>query len=72
MAIMSAKFRATLTKTTNQYLAPRLPLEGVVQIVETGVSHQVIRTLFMPDPEPGNYTSFVSVPDAEYTFTGRV
>lgn len=65
-------FRATLTATSNEYLAPRLPLDGLVQIGERSIHGDCTRVQFMPDPEPGKLTSFVAVPDAEFTFRSRV
>lgn len=65
-------FRATLTATTNTYLAKRLPLVGLVQIHERTIDGQCTFVTFMPDPEPGKHTSFVAVPNAEFTFKTRV
>ena len=65
-------FRATLTATSNKYLADHLPVEGFVQIGERDVHGNCTRVLFMPDCPPGERTSFVSVPDAKFEFTSRV
>ena len=64
-------FRATLTATTNKYLQDRLPCVGLVQIGERDIHGRCIRTSFMPLDREG-HTSFVQVPDAEYTFGSRV
>lgn len=65
-------FRATLTATTNKYLAPHLPLDGLVDIGERDIHGNCTRVLFMPEVSEGQLTSFVSVPDAEFTFRSRV
>ena len=71
--ISGVTFRAVLTATSNEYLAPRLPLTGYVKIVEFdnrgGV--QPSGALFMPDREDGGFTSFVHVPDARFEFGTR-
>lgn len=65
----TVSFRASLTATSNPFLRDRLPIEGLVQIGERGVDGSCTRVLFMPlDRDP---TSFVSVPDAEFTFRSR-
>ncbi len=60
-------FRVTLTHTTNEYLAPRLPLNGLVKIHERDVFGRCQFVTFMPDPAPGENTSFVEVREAEFT-----
>lgn len=66
-------FRAMLTETSNPYLADRLPLAGYVKIIEFDIHGgvQPSGALFMPDPEPGKYTSFVEVKDARFEFGTR-
>lgn len=67
-AMQRHAFRATLTATTNEYLADRLPCQGYVQVVERNIYGEVSRALFMPDPGDGPYTSFVEVPHARFEF----
>lgn len=67
----SVAFRATLTATTNKYLAPRLPLEGLVQIHERSVAGECQFVTFMPEVEGVGYTTFVAVPNAEFTVKTR-
>lgn len=67
----SVAFRVTLTATSNKYLADRLPCEGLVQIGERDINGNCTRVQFMPLDGEG-HTSFVSVPDAEFTFRSRV
>lgn len=64
-------FRATLTATSNSYLADRLPCEGIVQIGERDIHGNCMSVLFMPLDREG-VTSFVSVPDAQFTFGSRL
>lgn len=67
----SVAFRATLTATSNKYLADRLPCEGLVQIGERDIHGNCTRVQFMPLDGEG-HTSFVSVPDAQFEFGSRL
>lgn len=68
----SVAFRVTLTATSNKYLADRLPCDGLVQIGERDIHGNCIRAQFMPLDRDDHLTSFVSVPDAQFTFGSRV
>lgn len=61
-------FRATLTATTNQYLADKLPVTGLVKIGERDIHGNCIRLLFRPDAEDGSVSTFVMVPNAVFEF----
>lgn len=71
--IAGVTFRAVLIETSNPYLADRLPVAGYVKVVEFDVHGgvQPSGALFMPDPEPGQHTSFVHVADARFEFGTR-
>ena len=64
-------FRATLTETTNKYLRDRLPVEGFVRIHERANTGECQFVTFLPDAEPGQNTSWVLVPKAEFTVRTR-
>lgn len=65
-------FSATLTATSNEYLAPHLPIRGLVQIGERDVNGNCIRVQFAREVEPGIWSAFVACPDAEFMFESRV
>lgn len=65
-------FRATLTATSNTYLADRLPLDGFIRIHERATTGECQFVTFMPDPEEGHHTSFVEVPHAEFSVRTRL
>lgn len=65
-------FAATLTATSNEYLAPHLPARGLVQIGERSIFGDCIRVQFAREIEPGIWSAFVACPDAEFTFTSKV
>lgn len=67
----TVSFRATLTATSNPFLIDRLPCEGLVAIGERDIHGNCTRVQFMPLDQDGT-TSFVAVPDAEFTFGSRV
>lgn len=50
----TVSFRATLTATSNRYLADRLPLDGFVRIGERTVDGQCSTLLFMPIESDGS------------------
>lgn len=64
-------FRAVLTATSNEYLADRLPCEGLVEIGERDVSGHCTRVQFMP-LDGDRPASFVAAPDAQFIFGSRV
>lgn len=57
----------TLTATSNQYLAPRLPLEGKLMVQETGTDGSIIYATFSVTEHDGRQSAFVAVPDARFT-----
>jgi hypothetical protein len=68
----TVSFRATLTATSNPYLADRLPCDGLVRIGERDVHGRCTRVTFMPLDAVARRSSFVAVPDAEFHFNSRV
>ena len=66
--------RVTLTATSNEYLAPRLPLEGYLKVNETGTDHRAMPhgTTFRaigPDGQPQG--AWVAADHAQFTYSGR-
>ena len=66
-------FRATLTRTSNPYLAHRVPLTGYIRIHEFSTTGEIQPNgvTFMPDAKDGTHTSFVSVKDATFVIGTR-
>lgn len=62
----------TLTATTNEYLAPRLPLRGLLKVLETKTNGHTYgpHVSFRIVGDDGNPSgAWVQVPGAEFTYT---
>lgn len=60
------KLRVTLTGTSNEYLAPRLPLKGELEVFETSLLGGIIKAVFREDGGSGGPAE---VRDIEFTYS---
>ncbi|MBM4574929.1 hypothetical protein GS896_25520 [Rhodococcus hoagii] len=66
--IVHINLNVTLTGTTNQYLAPRLPLDGLLEITETSRFGDIVTAVFRERRADGTLTgpAHVEKPTFEY------
>lgn len=65
---MPNRLNVTLTGTTNPYLAPRLPLDGELELFEIGLHSALISAVFRIRDANGNLGAPVTVAEPEFTY----
>jgi hypothetical protein len=65
---MPNRLNVTLTGTTNPYLAPRLPLDGEIELFEIGLHSALIAAVFRIREADGRLGAPVEIANPEFTY----